>query len=108
MIVIYTYTYIGTYNNPTAGMFLWLTLNKHKYQSYDSFEIFKLLANNGIIAVPGDDFHVPTLSNIIPVNKSSEDIKQKKDIHLRLTYAASTESQMNIGINRLGNALKNI
>ena len=87
-------------------MFLWFTLNKQRFSKYNSFDIFKQLASKGVIAVPGDDFSVPLLTSANTNTTSSS--SSSTAVHVRLTYAAATESQINTGIERLGNALKNM
>lgn len=92
-------------NCPTAGMFLWMEFLKTKegsagidFGSLNSFDIFKRLAADGIIAVPGGDFHVPpaTAKDGVAVDPSV----------VRLTFAASSPAQITEGIKRLAAAMK--
>ncbi len=86
------------YNIPSGGMFLWLTFPK---LTVSSFELFRLLADAGVIAVPGDDFLVEGVETAT----SSE---EKKAPTLRVTFAASSPQQIQAAIKRMADCINAI
>ena len=101
-------------NFPTAGMFMWMEFLKSEsktgseagFGSLASFEIFKRLAADGIIAVPGGDFHVPPASPAVSPDALAESPVPVDPAVVRLTFAASSPAQMTEGIKRLAVAMK--
>lgn len=81
------------YDIPDGGMFVWLTFPDSVKMS--SEELFKVLAENEVIVVPGDD-----LSVYGAVASSGPSI--------RLTYAAASQEQIKEGIKRLAVGIKKI
>lgn len=89
------------YNIPSGGMFLWLTFPK---LTVSSFELFRLLADAGVIAVPGDDFLVEGVEEATPPTPSSSE--EKKAPTLRVTFAASSPEQIAAAISRMAGCIK--
>jgi DNA-binding transcriptional MocR family regulator len=90
-----------SYDAPYGGMFLWL--NFHNLGSMTSFELFRRLADAGVICVPGEDFLVPDIHTTLGKTKSSN-----SDLCLRLTFAAASPAQIRAGIEKLGVCIKDI
>ena len=81
---------------PDGGMFIWLKL---KHISLPSEEIFKLLAAQGVITVPGGDFFVSSRINADAAEVADPPI-------VRLTYAAVTREQIVEGVSRLAKGIE--
>ncbi len=92
---------IFSYIKPTGGMFVWLNMNtnnenvRNKPWVDSSEELFKKLAADGLIVVPGGDFKV----NVPWENKPNH------DLNIRLTFAAANKDKINEGIQRLKDSL---
>ena len=82
-----------SYNIPDGGMFVWLTFPDKVKMS--SEELFKALAENEVIVVPGDDLSV--FGNVSTSGPS-----------IRLTYAAASPEQLKQGAKRLAAGIKRI
>ncbi len=90
-----------SYDVPSGGMFLWLTF--HNLGNITSFDLFRKLAEAGVICVPGDDFLVPDVNAVIGRGSSSN-----RELCLRVTFAAATPAQIRTGIEKLGNCIRDI
>jgi DNA-binding transcriptional MocR family regulator len=90
-----------SYEMPDGGMFIFVKFPYH-YLPFTSEELFKQLAASGVIIVPGDDFHVAGV-DVDPTLPPS-----KKEVTLRLTYAASQPEAIRDGITRLSQGVQNI
>ena len=77
-----------TYTKPDGGMFLWAQLP----QNTTSLELFDLAVKDNVIFVPGDPFYV---------NKT-------RTRTLRLNFSCVDEKTIEIGIQKLGNAIRNL
>jgi 2-aminoadipate transaminase len=77
-----------TYTKPDGGMFLWAELP----QNVTSLELFELAVKDNVIFVPGDPFYV----------------KKKRTRTLRLNFSCVDEGTIEIGIRKLGNAIRNL
>jgi DNA-binding transcriptional MocR family regulator len=92
------------YNIPTGGMFLWATVKHSNFRNMSSRDLFVELATKGIIAVAGDEFHVPSLQ------ERSDDIvtatKTNEFPSLRLSFAAPTVKTISEGVPRFAAALE--
>lgn len=73
------------YTKPEGGMFLWAELP----QNVTSLELFELAVKDKVVFVPGDPFYV---------NKTGTNT-------LRLNFSCVDEDTIEIGIQRLGNAI---
>lgn len=85
---------------PDCGMFIWLNFPElsQSPRSVPSFELFKSLAEDGIICVPGDDFYVPDVD---------EDMEGKRlPTTLRITFAASSPAKIQQGIAKMADRVK--
>lgn len=105
-----------SYTIPTGGMFLWLTLHgltggENGRAKLTSEEVFKRLAAQGVVVVPGDDFHVQPQGDEWgsegPVASDTEGVTRGlRDPCVRLTFAAASEEKMHEGIRRLAVGLR--
>jgi len=77
-----------TYTKPDGGMFLWAELP----QNVTSLELFDLAVKDNVIFVPGDPFYV----------------KKTRTRTLRLNFSYVDEGTIEIGIRKLGNAIRNL
>ena len=77
-----------TYTKPDGGMFLWAELP----QNVTALELFDLAVKDNVIFVPGDPFYV----------------KKTKTRTLRLNFSCVDEGTIEIGIRKLGNAIRNL
>lgn len=78
------------FTRPDAGMFIWL---KFPTLHMSSFELFRHLAEQGVICVPGDDFLVAGVS-------SAEDAPAPGAC-LRITFAPSSPEQIEQGVEKI-------
>ncbi len=77
-----------TYTKPEGGMFLWAELP----QNVTSLDLFNLAVRDNVVFVPGDPFY----------------IKKTRTRTLRLNFSCVDEGTIQIGIQRLGNAIKEL
>lgn len=77
-----------TYTKPEGGMFLWAEL-PHNLVALDLFE---LAVKDNVIFVPGDPFYV----------------KKMRTRTLRLNFSCVDEGTIQVGIRRLGNAIRKL
>ncbi len=77
-----------TYTKPEGGMFLWAELP----QNAISLDLFDLAIKDNVVFVPGDPFYV----------------KKTRTQTLRLNFSCVDETTIQIGIQRLGNAIKKL
>jgi 2-aminoadipate transaminase len=77
-----------TYTKPEGGMFLWAELP----QNVTSLDLFNLAVRDNVVFVPGDPFY----------------IKKTRTRTLRLNFSCVDEDTIQIGIQRLGNAIKEL
>lgn len=77
-----------TYTKPEGGMFLWAEL-PHNLTALDLFE---LAVKDNVIFVPGDPFYV----------------KKTRTRTLRLNFSCVDEGTIQVGIRRLGNAIRKL
>lgn len=76
------------YTKPEGGMFLWVTLP----QQMSSMKLFEIAIKDRVAFVPGHPFYV-----------------NKKEVNtLRLNFSCVDEETIRIGINRLGQAIKQL
>lgn len=89
-----------SYTIPTGGMFIWIDfLNKSNLNKIPPSDIlFKSLASEGVITVPGGDFFCQDLNCGEKVDPSS----------IRLTFAAANANEIKEGINRIANGINKI
>ncbi len=85
-----------TFVEPEGGMFVWLEFNPN-FLNVDSMEVFKVLAEVGVIVVPGKDFKVPLIV---------EEMNSTDKLVLRLSYAASSPELIIEGVNRLSAGIR--
>lgn len=76
------------YTNPEGGMFLWAELP----DNLSSLDLFELAVKDKVIFVPGDPFYV----------------NKKRVSTFRLNFSCVDEKTVNIGIERLGKAIKEL
>jgi 2-aminoadipate transaminase len=77
-----------SYTKPEGGMFLWAELP----QNVTSLDLFDLTVKDNVVFVPGDPFY----------------IKKTRTRTLRLNFSCVDEGTIQIGIQRLGNAIKKL
>lgn len=77
-----------TYTKPEGGMFLWAELP----QNVTSLDLFDLAVKDNVVFVPGDPFY----------------IKKTRTRTLRLNFSCVDEGTIQIGIQKLGNAIKKL
>ncbi len=77
-----------SYTRPEGGMFLWAELPQHA----TSLDLFNLAIKDNVIFVPGDPFYI---------NKTGTRT-------FRLNFSCVDEETIDIGISRLGNAIKGL
>jgi DNA-binding transcriptional MocR family regulator len=83
---------------PDGGMFVFLRF-RPGFINIPSDEVFKVLAANGVIVVPGNDFMVPGCSG-------EED--KAAGMTIRLSYAATLPGQIHKGVERLAKGLTEV
>lgn len=77
------------YVRPDCGMFVWLRFPSLKMSSFD---LFRELADQSVITVPGDDFHVAGFGEV----ESSSNVPC-----LRVTFAAASPAQINQAVEKI-------
>ena len=92
-----------SFQAPTGGMFLWMTLTDEKFRGITSDEVFVKLAAKGVITVPGQDFYVaPACSTT-----TTTDSRLQFPV-IRLSYAAPSIENINEGVARFAQGIKSI
>jgi len=76
------------YTRPEGGMFMWITLP----DNMSSLKLFESASKVNVAFVPGDPFYV----------------NQNNTNTLRLNYTNSNEAEIQEGIKRLGEAIKDM
>jgi DNA-binding transcriptional MocR family regulator len=81
-----------SFQKPSAGMFLWLKLLN---SSVSSDDVFKYLADVGVVTVSGDAFKVPL--NVSQSHASDTDSQRC----LRLSFANASPKNMTEAVSRM-------
>ncbi len=95
-----------SYTPPSGGMFLWLTfhnLGEHN-KSLNSFDLFKILCDAGVICVPGDDFLVPDIQSYLGIPTTPT----RSGIDVRVTFAASSPEQIRAAVEKMSFCIKRL
>jgi alanine-alpha-ketoisovalerate/valine-pyruvate aminotransferase len=90
------------FRRPDCGMFIWL---QFPHLKMTSFELFKKLAGEGVICVPGDDFYVP---GIVASAEQPRQWRSSQGACLRLTFAAASPMQITQGIQKMAETVQQL